>query len=356
MCMRYLGFVLLVWLPGVLNAPSAARPCGVPSLIEGYFVPEQDPEQESYSHGTVLTYSCNSGRKPAVEGWWATSKCQEGNWSPEPNCIDEDACISPDIPKAKYKKSQNGWYEEGDEIIITCDKGYEPKHQDATTICINGTWSSVPVCEKSAHACGEPPYFPHAVIIHQKYQEVFAAGSVVQYECEDGYTVEGADTKKSIFCVAGNWTEGPTCRSSTTSGSNDRNSRPIFDTVDRCGALPHVPHGVVVQQDRRFLRYQCNDYYTRVGLDTVVCYSDGSWSQLPVCEDAFCVLDPANVPSVVRPSGREYFKEGERKYVHCMWDYFSAGAHCIQGRMYFTRCCHYNDHYRGLCQESAAVE
>lgn len=64
---------------------------------------------------------------------------------------------------------------------------------------------------ESVQACGEPPKIPHAVIINQKYQEVFPVDSEVQYECEDGYTVEGAPSKKYVFCIAGNWTEGPTC-------------------------------------------------------------------------------------------------------------------------------------------------
>ena len=36
---------------------------------------------------------------------------------------------------------------------------------------------------------------------------MFAVDSEVHYECEDGFTV-GADTKKSIICMDGNWTIG----------------------------------------------------------------------------------------------------------------------------------------------------
>lgn len=60
------------------------------------------------------------------------------------------------------------------------------------------------------NACSVPPKIPHAVIVHQDYQEVFAAGSEVQYECEDGYTADGAHNKKSV-CTQGSWTQGPTC-------------------------------------------------------------------------------------------------------------------------------------------------
>ena len=64
---------------------------------------------------------------------------------------------------------------------------------------------------ENLQTCGVPAKIPHAVIINQGYQDVFAADSEVQYQCEDGFTVDGADTKKSIFCIVGNWTTGPPC-------------------------------------------------------------------------------------------------------------------------------------------------
>uniref|UniRef100_UPI0037E8A39F complement factor H-related protein 1-like n=1 Tax=Semicossyphus pulcher TaxID=241346 RepID=UPI0037E8A39F len=253
MCVRYLGFVLLVWFPGVLHAQIAAQPCRAPNLNGGNFVPERD----SYSEGTTLTYSCDSGLKPAVEGWWASSKCQNSTWFPEPQCIDEKACTPLTIPNAGHTENSNGWFEEGHRIRITCDEGYELKNLDATAICINGTWSSVPVCEKSLYACGEPPKIPHAVIIGHRYQEVFAADSKVQYECEDGFTVEGADSKKSIFCMSGIWTEGPTC-------------------IRNCGNPPSVPYGVL-RTEQWFLKYSCSTFYKLEGPETVFCYDDGTW-------------------------------------------------------------------------------
>ncbi|XP_049453916.1 sushi, von Willebrand factor type A, EGF and pentraxin domain-containing protein 1-like isoform X5 [Epinephelus fuscoguttatus] len=206
MCVRYLGF-LLVWFPGVLNAQSAAQSCRAPRLNGGYLV----PEKEAYFHGMTLSYGCDDGLKPAVEGWWATSTCQNGSWSHEPQCIDENACMPPTIPNAKYSANTNGWYKHEQTIRITCDEGYDYKDLDATAKCINGTWSSVPVCEKSIYACGEPPKIPHAVIIHQTYKELYPVNSEVQYECEDEYTLDGAGTEKSVYCISGNWSAGPTC-------------------------------------------------------------------------------------------------------------------------------------------------
>ncbi|XP_010732054.3 complement factor H isoform X2 [Larimichthys crocea] len=381
MYLRYLGFVLLVWFAGALHAQSAAQPCHAPRLDNGYFV----PEQHMYAHESMLTYACDNKHKPVIENWWAKITCQNGNWSHKPQCIDEKACFAPTIPNANYTKNQDGWYEEGYKIRITCDTGYEPKNNDATAICTNGTWSSVPVCEKSIFACGEPPQFPHAVIIHH-YQEVFAVDSEVQYECEDGYTVEGAENKKSILCISGVWTEGPTCSreteagtgstvegtdretrpstrgtsdsgtpstgggSSTSSFLNGRDSTPLMTTVNNCGAYPVVPNSVAVKESEYILKYQCNNYYKHDGPETVMCHSDGSWSELPVCKEAFCTLNPGRyVRSYVKLSAVEYIPEGETKQFPCIgYHYHTSIARCTQGRITLSYCCTWDDRiYRG---------
>ncbi|XP_034744558.1 coagulation factor XIII B chain-like [Etheostoma cragini] len=319
-------------------------------------------------------YGCDNGRKPAVEGWWATIICQNGTWSHTPQCIDEQACIPLDIPNGKYKKSPKGLYDNKQSIYIKCDKGYESKNRDATAICSNGTWTSVPVCERSIETCGEPPKIPHAVIIHQEYQELFAADSEVQYECEDGYSVEGGGTKDSITCMSGNWTEGPKCQRGThlgtrdggvtpgsgiqpagrglspISGSNEKGSISSFTTVNHCGAYPIVPNGDVVKDDPMFLKYQCNSFYKRVGPDIVRCHSEGSWSQLPICQEAYCTMDLAQNPvDGVKLSGVEYVTEGETKYIRCIWRAYSSRVKCISGELIYTQCCHYDDHQRGVC-------
>uniref|UniRef100_A0A3P8RYR3 Sushi domain-containing protein n=1 Tax=Amphiprion percula TaxID=161767 RepID=A0A3P8RYR3_AMPPE len=409
MCVRCLGFVVLLWFPGVLHAQMATQQCAAPHLNEGYFVPKED----MYPHGTTLRYACDRGHKPAVEGWWATSICENGKWSHQPQCINEKACIHPTVPNAKHPDNSNSWYEEGSTITITCNNGYEPK---ATTVkCVNGTWSSAPVCDKSIDACDEPPQIPHAVIIDRGYQEVFAVGSRVQYECEggyttegtntqksiicssgswsegpickspndcveppqiphaviidrryqkvfvvgsrvqyeceDGYTTEGTNTQKSIFCSSGSWSEGPTCRSPTSSGSNGGGSGHPFATIDKCGDIPAVPNGDVVQTGLRGLKYQCVNYYKLEGPDIVVCYRDGTWSQVPTCKAAFCSVD-TNVYPQLKSVGVKYIKDGESERLECedLWltDHFSQ-AQCTDGRVKLSNCCNRFELKVGYC-------
>uniref|UniRef100_A0A3Q1JIE1 Sushi domain-containing protein n=1 Tax=Anabas testudineus TaxID=64144 RepID=A0A3Q1JIE1_ANATE len=341
MCIRYLGFILL-WFPGGLHSQSVTQSCSAPSLDHGFFA----PKQEIYSHGKKLTYTCNDGYKPAEKSWWVTSTCENGKWSHQPQCIDESFCAEPNIPNGKYTKIQTGWYKVGATIGIRCDQGYEHKNQAVTARCQDGAWTTLPICEKSINACSEPPKIQHAVIINQEYQEVFAVDSEVQYECEDGFTTEGGDTKEFIYCLSGTWTKGPTCSVRAKSDTGISIITSFIITVDNCGRLPHVPNGDVVEQGQMFLKYQCSSFYTRVGPEKVTCNSDGTWSPLPTCEAAFCTLDPAQYPySNLRPGlGVEYIKEGETKNIPCKWDRWSMPVKCINRQMISHYRCKYTLH------------
>lgn len=67
--------------------------CRAPVLNEGYYV----PEKETYFLKEELTYACDSGLKPVVEGWWARSRCEDGNWVHKPQCIGKCSVISQQI-------------------------------------------------------------------------------------------------------------------------------------------------------------------------------------------------------------------------------------------------------------------
>ncbi|XP_034056669.1 complement factor H-like isoform X2 [Gymnodraco acuticeps] len=327
MCGRYLGFVLLVWIPQVLNALSAVQSCAVPILNGGYFVRELSDNPTE----TKLTYACDNGRKPAVEGWWATSICQNDKWSPALQCIEEKACVPLTIPNGNYDASTDGWYQDTDKIRVRCDKGYEHKNNKATAQCINGTWSSVPICERSADSCGDPPKIPHAVIIGNGYQEVSAESSQLQYKCEDGYAAEGA-VSKTISCISGNWTEGPTC-----SGGHTTVRKPVSE-VETCGTPPLVANGDVVNNNKRYLQYQCAAQYQLVGPKMVGCYSDGTWSEAPTCKATYCSVDTDEL-SHIKSVGVRTINDGEEENLECSSSvfYFSE-AQCTRGKVTFSEC------------------
>ncbi|XP_028283403.1 complement factor H-like isoform X2 [Parambassis ranga] len=204
MCISWLGFALLIWLPGLLHG----QPCPAPKLDDGYVIPQKN----SFHHDDSLTYGCDSGLKPAAEGWWATSTCQNGKWSHEPQCISENACLPPTIKNGNITANTKGWYENGSRIEVTCNEGYELKAESASIYCTDSIWSPLRVCKKSTNACSEPPKRHNAAIISGGYREVFAHNTEVQYICKEGYNTDGTNSEGSIRCSSGSWNEGPECR------------------------------------------------------------------------------------------------------------------------------------------------
>ncbi|XP_034056671.1 complement factor H-like isoform X2 [Gymnodraco acuticeps] len=332
MCVRYLGVFLLVWNPQVLHAQSAAQPCPAPSLNGGFF----SPGQSAYNHEAHISYACHDGFKPAVKGWWGSSRCQNGNWSPNPQCIEEKACVPLTIPNGNYDASTVGWYEDRDKIRVRCDEGYEHKDRHNKAQCINGTWSSVPICERSTDSCGDPPKIPHAVIIGKGYQEMFPESSQLQCKCEDGYAAEGED---SIFCISGYWTEGPTC-------------------IDTCGTVPLVANGDVVENTGMSLRYQCAAQYELVGPKMVECYSDGTWSEAPTCKAAYCSVDTDELDHV-KSVGVRLINDGEVENLECsrhgrFFDHFSE-SRCTRGKVTFSECCNWAKLPTEFCKDLLLV-
>ncbi|KAF7223239.1 coagulation factor XIII B chain-like [Nothobranchius furzeri] len=202
MSVRYLGLLLLVLLP----EPETAQSCFPPVLSGGYFV----PEKLEYAPKSSLAFSCDVDHKPLAEGWWATSVCLNGKWSPEPRCIAKASCLPPTIPNG-YIQGQRSWYENGQRITVSCNSGYLTRRSSSVIRCTNGKWSLLLVCEKKSSACDKPPKIPNAVIVHQKPQEVYPDHSKLHYQCEEGHDTDPQNAEKSITCRAGTWIQGPSC-------------------------------------------------------------------------------------------------------------------------------------------------
>ncbi|XP_049602572.1 complement factor H-related protein 1-like isoform X1 [Syngnathus scovelli] len=374
MSKKYIGCFLLIWFYGAHRCVSSSYFCRAPLLNGGYVVPQQD----TYSHGTVLPYACENGLKPAVNGWWGTTTCQNGKWSPQPQCIDDKNCIPPAIAHAKFTSSLMGWYENGKVIRITCDAGYSYKDGNAIAQCVNGSWDSVPICERSIQACDEPPRIPHAVIINQgPRQDVYAPDTETLYECEDGYDLEG-NQKKSIFCIGGTWSVAPPCikqakptpgSATTSTGSETRpagggrrpssgsesgntggssgntdSTDPQITTIDQCGTTPVVTNGEIVERDAMFLKYQCGSFYKQLGPDKVFCYANSQWSTTPTCKASFCSVDTQQYPQL-KYDGVKYIQNGETvrlecvKLSHWLTDHYSV-VRCNNARLKLGQCKH----------------
>uniref|UniRef100_A0A3Q2ZRB6 Sushi domain-containing protein n=1 Tax=Kryptolebias marmoratus TaxID=37003 RepID=A0A3Q2ZRB6_KRYMA len=314
MWVMYLRFALLVWIPAVLHAQSTAQPCSAPSLEGGFFL----PVQESYPHGAKISYACDNGYKPIEKGWWATSTCIKGKWILTPHC-------------RVYKQSN---------MRKNITKMEPPLYKDQikTKEKLN-IYKNIVDTYTTLNSCTEPPKVLNAVIIDEDYQEVFVEDSEVEYQCKGGYVTEEGATKKSVFCRAGQWTEGPTCSNVLTDASA------VFIlsfSVDHCGDLPNVPNSIR-EGGQRSLKYTCVSFYKLEGPETVVCQSDGTWSEVPTCREDFCEMNTADYPDLENV-GVKYIKNGDRHQMECtnvmQFPNFSV-VKCINGKLHKTRCKYY---------------
>uniref|UniRef100_A0A3Q2DWL6 Sushi domain-containing protein n=1 Tax=Cyprinodon variegatus TaxID=28743 RepID=A0A3Q2DWL6_CYPVA len=250
---------VLLLLVPALVHAQTSTPCSAPRIDAGFFL----PLQESYSHGTKINYACDDGYKPPGKGWWGTS------------------------------------------------------------ICIDGEWFGIPICVESLPVCSEPPKRLNAIIINQRYQEVFSLDTEVEYQCKDGYTTEQGATNKSVFCRAGGWTEGPTC--------NKMSCLP-----------PTIPNGQYEEttnsryKDNHIITVTCEDGFVLRGNNKTARCQNGEWSPLPVCESKSCMFDPTGLN--IRSSSPIALKEGEGRYFPCnQWGYLMY-ARCSGGRIQRKNC------------------
>ncbi|XP_046884300.1 complement factor H-related protein 1-like [Hypomesus transpacificus] len=349
--MDRLGCLLFVLLFSSLEvADGQGSKCSKPSLKNGYFVPEKD----TYQHSSDITYACEKDYERRGEGWWGTSKCVNGTWSPEPVCKDKSDCFAPDVPNAKFRKLGTEKY------LIECEAGYEIDNTTTSTIltCKDGEWSTGS-CIKSATSCGAPAFVSDAVIIH-KYQDIFGDKQAVEYKCMDSYTLEGSIIS---VCEEGEWSPPPKCQFlkptaaprpvQPTPAADDRTDdagrtkQPRTQPLEFCGTAPDLTNGLVSKLDESTLLIRCSIYYTREGPEHVFCLGNGKWSHQPNCLEP-CMIAGTNPPKGVAPfTGIQYIEEGNRKlfYCHKRWpwggfkyQHYYLDVGCYQGKLRFTEC------------------
>ncbi|XP_008331808.1 complement factor H-related protein 5-like isoform X6 [Cynoglossus semilaevis] len=335
MSLKCVGLVPLVLVFGVVLtfAQSVDHNCRDPILPDGYFL----PLESEASAQAVITYACERGHKPAAQGWWATSRCQGNAWIPEPRCIDENACLPPTVPNSEQPKDPQRWYENGHVIWVTCEKGYEHKDRKTTAKCENGSWSTLPVCERDPDSCDAPPQVPHAIIVGHDYQKVYPSDSYVTYQCEDGFTSMQSDSATKVFCIAGSWSETPVCKRPVVDPEAD--GKVTEPEVRECGNPPSIENGYYVGQDKMTLTYECHAPYTLDGPNTVVCSNNGLWSELPTCKArSDCQIRPGRYHDGLEILQEILLNDRRGLMIRCYSNLYRI-VRCDNGKITYTSCC-----------------
>ncbi|CAK6984845.1 complement decay-accelerating factor-like [Scomber scombrus] len=160
-------------------------------------------------------------------------------------------------------------FPEGIEVELECANGYVKDSGSEIINCINENWSNPElICKKKD--CGLPKSRPNMTF---KIITDTLFGAKIRVSCDKGYEISGASTNQ---CFATGWSGRSKCE------------------IVKCETLPgEVANGKSSWSSEDYpeygqtIQYKCNDGYTLVGNDTIMCDEDGEYHpQPPKCKEA----------------------------------------------------------------------
>ncbi|KAL8561778.1 hypothetical protein ACOMHN_010712 [Nucella lapillus] len=203
----------------------------------------------------------------------------------------------------------------GTETTATCVTGYafsqqQFLNQDRVKVqCLaGGMWNHpiLPLCEPKY--CGQAPAVKNAYVM--KSTGVTYPGTVT-YLCYPGFARTGNDT---ILCTEhGNWTETPTCQTSSCPASLSVNN-----------GIKKILKGNGTSFSS-IVEYSCSYGYQIMGDRLLFCQTDGKWSASPpTCQVLTCYV-PTSIPNGQVEKGGQLINVGVNVTARCNNGY-SSGA------------------------------
>ncbi|XP_027195567.2 sushi, von Willebrand factor type A, EGF and pentraxin domain-containing protein 1-like isoform X1 [Dermatophagoides pteronyssinus] len=169
----------------------------------------------------------------------------------------------------------------GSKVIFTCPRGYGLQGSNHELECLpSGHWSgSIPYCQEVR--CGDPMVPKNGYIegiSMDQQMNVYFAGDIVQYACNDGYMIDGNPI--SICQENGRW------------------SGPITKCKPSCN-YPGLMHGSRLVSEVKFfyevnetINFECYEGTKLKGNRSIKCISSGRWSgPIPECVPINMILD-----------------------------------------------------------------
>ncbi|XP_017376897.1 complement factor H-like, partial [Cebus imitator] len=193
--------------------------CSQPPHIENGTINSSKFSEESYAHGTKLSFTCEDGFRLSEE---TEITCFMGKWSSPPQCEGLPCKSPPKISNGAVAHMSDSYqYEE--EVTYTCFEGFGIVGP-ATAKCLGEKWSQPPACKRTD--CLGVPRFPNAIpegensscvnpptvqnaYMRERQKNRYSSGDRVHYECRRPYEMFG---DAEVICVNGNWTEAPQCK------------------------------------------------------------------------------------------------------------------------------------------------
>ncbi|XP_028262868.1 complement factor H isoform X6 [Parambassis ranga] len=157
-------------------------------------------------------------------------------------------------------------FPDGVSASLQCSNGYEKESGSGIITCAGGTWTdSDLICRRKD--CGQPRPQPH-MRFNTTMGTLF--GDIAEVICDKGYTISGTSYKQ---CFAGGWFGRSTCE------------------IVTCDLPPELDNGQSLRDAKdepkygEMILYSCDEGYTLVGSDSIVCTETGEYdSQPPHCK------------------------------------------------------------------------
>ncbi|XP_056892730.1 beta-2-glycoprotein 1-like [Takifugu flavidus] len=186
----------------------------------------------------------------------------------------DNVCTRPELNVNILLEGLQRYFNPGEELVLSCEPGYTPLSGPRKIICrVNGEWT------KTKLLCipKRCPY-PESLLNGEVYYTDTVYGSTINYTCDEGYTMNGADVSE---CLSnGMWSNpAPECK------------------AVQCGLAPIPQFGKIIYNKHvegnttsygTQGTYQCLPPYVLFGDAKAECTSNGNWTKTPECRVVSC--------------------------------------------------------------------
>ncbi|NXE89404.1 CFAH factor, partial [Menura novaehollandiae] len=146
-------------------------------------------QQERYLPGARVHYQCESNFQ-MMDGNYIV--CANGEWSQAPVCRDVTCEPPPEIAGGNIEGSKKSRYFPGESANYRCWESFKMTGA-SSVVCQNGTWTELPMCKGKGGRCGSPPVIENGEILSSRMRE-YQQGVTLEYKCPSLYTLEGSPT------------------------------------------------------------------------------------------------------------------------------------------------------------------
>nr|AAA37416.1 complement factor H-related protein [Mus musculus] len=286
--------------------------CSVPILDRKLVV---SPRKEKYRVGDLLEFSCRSGHRVGPD----SVQCYHFGWSPSfPTYKGQVASCAqpPEIPNGEINGAKRVEYSHGEVVGYDCKPRFLLKGPNKIQ-CVDGMWTTLPVCVEEERTCGDIPELEHGSV---KFSvPPYHHGDSVEFTCAETFTMIGLG---SVSCLSGKWTQLPKCVAT--------------DQLEKCRVLKSTDIEAIKPKRNEFqhnstMYYKCRD---KQEYEHSICIN-GKWNPEPNCTRKTSCPPPPQIPNTLVIETTVKYLDGEKLSVLCQDNYLTQDPEemmCKDGR------------------------